>query len=193
MVLSLYREGQRIKEIHGAIRNQARTDEEELPFSLETIVAECLTITNVKLKFIEVERVGLEGVQLRCIRSQMSQVLTNLISNAADALSESSSLSSAEGGNTAIRVSFHWSADGGSELSVEDSGPGVPPERAEKIWEPFFTTKSVNHGTGLGMPIVKRIIERHGFEIRLSRSESLGGARFTIVIPPEAASPESAA
>jgi nitrogen-specific signal transduction histidine kinase len=68
------------------------------------------------------------------------------------------------------------------EIRVEDNGPGVPPSHGEKIFEPYFTTKS--DGTGLGLAIVKKIVLQHGGTITLKRSPSLGGAAFVIQLPP---------
>ena len=66
------------------------------------------------------------------------------------------------------------------EISVEDDGPGVPPEVAARVFEPFFTTKE--SGSGLGLPLVHGIVEHHGGTITLARS-SLGGARFIVRLP----------
>lgn len=65
-------------------------------------------------------------------------------------------------------------------LQVADTGPGIAPEVAEKIFNPFFTTKDT--GTGLGLAIVHRIIEAHEGSIRVTRAKT-GGALFTITIP----------
>jgi signal transduction histidine kinase len=66
------------------------------------------------------------------------------------------------------------------EIELHDSGPGIPPEQADRIFEPYVTTKS--KGTGLGLAIVKKIVEEHGGSIRLvsGRGE---GARFIIRVP----------
>ena len=77
--------------------------------------------------------------------------------------------------------------EGRLELSIEDSGPGIAPELRAKILEPFFTTKAVGKGTGLGMPIVLRILEAHEMTLSIEDSISLGGAalrseiRFRII------------
>jgi signal transduction histidine kinase len=66
------------------------------------------------------------------------------------------------------------------ELTVEDSGPGIPPEHLPQIFEPFYTTKP--DGTGLGLAIVHRIVQEHDGEIRVETGEA-GGARFVIALP----------
>ncbi|MDT5293412.1 MAG: hypothetical protein QOJ76_292 [Acidobacteriota bacterium] len=66
-------------------------------------------------------------------------------------------------------------------ISVTDSGPGVPAELRERIWEPFFTTKQ--RGTGLGLAIVRKRIEEAGGEVRLAPARSGEGARFELTVP----------
>jgi signal transduction histidine kinase len=65
-------------------------------------------------------------------------------------------------------------------LTVADTGPGIPPENLERIFDPLFSTKSF--GTGLGLPIVKQIVEQHGGTIRID-SEVAHGTRVRISLP----------
>lgn len=71
------------------------------------------------------------------------------------------------------------------EVAIEDSGPGVPADLSERIFEPFFTTRP--HGTGLGLAVVRQIIEAHGGRIDVAGRRG-GGARFAIRLPLGAAS-----
>ena len=66
------------------------------------------------------------------------------------------------------------------EVTVEDNGPGVSPDKIEKIFEPFYTRRV--EGTGLGLAIVKQMMNEHEGSIQVDRS-SLGGARFTVTFP----------
>jgi signal transduction histidine kinase len=77
---------------------------------------------------------------------------------------------------TAVELGLDASS-GEVELYVADSGPGVPAELAEKLFEPFFTTRE--DGTGLGLPIVRQIVQAHGGSIRVGERAG-GGARFEI-------------
>lgn len=71
---------------------------------------------------------------------------------------------------------------GGVRLEVEDTGPGIPPEHIDRIWDPFFTTKPTGQGTGLGLSITQRIVARHGGQIRAENVPG-AGARFVVELP----------
>jgi two-component system nitrogen regulation sensor histidine kinase NtrY len=88
--------------------------------------------------------------------TMIGQALTNLIKNAGEAVEEQRELT--PGYQPEIRVSLLCS-DTHSLIRIEDNGPGLPPDRAA-LFEPYVTTKKT--GTGLGLPIVKKIIEEHG-------------------------------
>ncbi|HUY93120.1 MAG TPA: ATP-binding protein [Pirellulales bacterium] len=119
---------------------------------------------------------------VRANRVKLQQVLINLLKNAAHAIRER-----AEG-----RIALAVEVEGPSVvLSVSDNGCGMAPEVAERIWEPFFTTKG-DEGTGLGLDIVKAIVEAHGGQIEC-RTAPGAGARFIIRLPLVAEANESLA
>ena len=72
----------------------------------------------------------------------------------------------------------------GFELEIADSGPGLPGDQLEKLFDPFYTTKS--NGTGLGLAIVHRIAEAHGGRVTAMNCPE-GGAAFTVQLPRRAA------
>ncbi len=101
----------------------------------------------------------------------LHQVLTNLVRNAADAT-----------GRTG-RVRVLGGRDGDSlRIRVEDDGPGMPPAVLRRIFEPFFTTKPPGKGTGLGLPISARIVEKFGGAITVECPPS-GGTIVAIALP----------
>jgi two-component system NtrC family sensor kinase len=104
---------------------------------------------------------------------QLRQCLLALLMNALDA--------TAAGGT--IALSSACGAEGRVELTVADTGAGIPREHLEKIFNPFFTTKPVGQGTGLGLSICHGIVAAHGGEIRVD-SEVGRGTRMTVVLPP---------
>lgn len=165
---------ERIRAINGAIRNQSRIDTSRMREALKPLVEECLVIVGGRIKGIDVSVEVGETMEVDVIRSQFGQVLMNLLANAADAIHEST-----HDDAKAILISA-TEHEGRLELSIEDSGPGIAPELRAKILEPFFTTKAVGKGTGLGMPIVLRILEEHDMTLSIEDSTSLGGACFKI-------------
>ena len=109
--------------------------------------------------------------------SELNQVWTNLIDNAIDALSEGSP----DGAEPTITVR---TCEKGDRLliEIEDNGPGIPLEIKNRILEPFFTTKPMGKGTGLGLDVVRRIIEnRHGGALMLDSAP--GRTCFTVSLP----------
>ena len=107
-------------------------------------------------------------------RVQLQQVILNLVLNAIDAMASFS------GRPRVLRIGSQLQTGGEVLISVRDSGPGLDPETAEKIFSPFFTTKE--KGTGLGLPISRRIVENHGGTIEV-RSQPGAGATFTVLLP----------
>ncbi len=102
---------------------------------------------------------------------QMSQVLINLIMNAVHAMPDGGTL----------RIGLAQENDM-VKLTVADTGHGIPQEALKKIFEPFFTTKEFGKGTGLGLTVVKGIIEEHQGSIAVE-SVAGGGTTFTILLP----------
>ncbi len=113
---------------------------------------------------------------------RMRQVVINLVENAAQAISETSP-------ERAITVSTRCAGDR-FELTIEDTGGGIPSDVLSKVFEPLFSTKSF--GTGLGLPVVKQIIELHGGSITID-SEPGKGTRVTIHLQTAMESEEIAA
>ena len=96
-------------------------------------------------------------------------VFVNLLANSAHAMK----------GRGTIRVSLSAHGDG-CEITVADSGPGIPPEVLEKVFTPFFTTKS--RGTGLGLPTARRIVEAHQGQIKVACPPG-GGTIVSVQLP----------
>lgn len=100
---------------------------------------------------------------------QLRIVFQNLLMNAAQAM----------GGSGAIEVNLRHDQQG-CRISIRDHGPGMPPEIREKAFDAFFTTK--HRGTGLGLPIARRVVEAHGGAIDISPADG-GGTTVSIQIP----------
>ncbi len=103
--------------------------------------------------------------------SKLEQVFINIIDNAIHAIS----------GKGSITVSTRAEKES-IQIEISDSGTGVPEEHLDQIYDPFFTTKEVGKGTGLGLPISRAIIKDHNGSIIVS-SRIDSGTTFTIIFP----------
>jgi len=127
---------------------------------------------------VKLERDYGRGLRVLGRAESLQQLFANLLANAAQAL---------EGGGT-VRLSTGTLPRLGAEehnwveLSVEDDGPGIPPENLGRIFEDFFTTRRGSGGSGLGLAICRQIVEEHGGSIRAENREE-GGARFVVGLP----------
>ncbi len=123
-----------------------------------------------------------ENITLYAYPSEFQQVMLNLINNAKDAILERQESDPAYAGTIAITVR---SEEEDVIVSVRDNGGGIAEEHFPKIFDPYFTTKFPKNGTGVGLYMVREIIERHyGGKVLASNVE--GGALFRIVIPKDA-------
>jgi two-component system NtrC family sensor kinase len=104
---------------------------------------------------------------------QLQQVFMNIIINAVDAMDAKGLLT----------LDTAWNGRQGTvEISIADTGCGIPPENMDRIFDPFFTTKDVGRGTGLGLSVSYGIIQAHRGEISVSSTPGKG-SRFTICLP----------
>jgi signal transduction histidine kinase len=108
-------------------------------------------------------------------RGQLQEVLVNLINNAIEAMAEVQDRPRA----LLLKTERHGSDE--IALTVEDSGPGIEPERLSRIFDAFVTSKFL--GTGLGLAICQIIVERHGGQISAQSSGKEGGAVFQCILP----------
>ncbi len=148
--------------------DQAPLQEVDIKHSLETT----LTIMNHKLKRgISVTREYAPDLpKVMAYGSELNQVWTNLIDNAADAMKSNGELLV-----RAVRENEYVLVE------IADNGPGIPPEIQSRIFDPFFTTKGVGEGSGLGLDLVHRIVQKmRGF---ITIKSVPGDTRFRVRIP----------
>jgi len=136
--------------------------------NIETV----LTLQYNQLKQgIEVIRDYDEVPQINCYPDELVQVWINLVSNAIHAMNNHGTLTiSVKTENEKVKV------------QISDTGHGIPEDIQERIFEPFFTTKKSGEGTGIGLDIVKRIIDKHNAKIDLASSVD-EGTTFTVWLP----------
>jgi signal transduction histidine kinase len=164
---------ERASKVVFALKNYARYDQSgekqlvQITEGIETI----LELYHNQLKQgVEVIRTYQELPPIWCYPDELNQVWTNLIHNAIQAMKGKGTLEievSQQGGNV--------------EVTVIDSGSGIAPEIQDKIFDPFFTTKPPGEGSGLGLDIVRKIIEKHEGTINVESRP--GRTKFMVCLP----------
>ena len=176
---------ERIREIVLSLRNFSRLDEAAVKTvdvhegidSTLVILSHRLKSSNTQGSIEVIKRYG-QLPEIDCYPSQLNQVLMNILSNAVDALEEET--------QPQITLTTESQYIDGKEyalIRIADNGTGIPEEIRPQILDPFFTTKPVGKGTGMGMSISYQIItEKHGGNLSFS-SEIGEGTEFVITIP----------
>jgi signal transduction histidine kinase len=171
-----------IRHLDTIVRNFLEFSRPPKPKLQNVSPSDVVDMTLVLLK----HRLEIYGVDVRLLREQplppvdldpeqLKEVLVNLILNACDALGENGRLEIYE------HTGFMDPLGRVAIVQLTDSGPGIPPDVAESMFQPFFSTKE--EGTGLGLAIAKRIMEEHGGYIHLKPSDRGQGACFILVLP----------
>lgn len=171
IIAAMAREVERLTEVTEEYLRFARLPKPSLgPVDLNEEVSDHLDFLLPELRAagVGLERVLADEQPVALADSdQLRQVLLNLVRNAREA--------AGEGGNVTVRTGID--AEGRVLLIVEDDGPGIPADVADRLFEPFFSTKE--RGTGLGLSLVQQIVHEHGGEVSCGGSAS-GGARVTV-------------
>lgn len=176
-VQKIGREADRCKKIVKGLLDFARqTKPERIESNINHVMNEVIALLEHQAIFhnIEIVKDHGTGIPLADIDvAQIQEVFMNLILNSAQAM---------EGRGT-LTTRTRLSEDGRAiEISVSDTGPGIPPKDIDKIFEPFYTTKEVGRGTGLGLSIAYGIVERHHGSIRVESNEGTG-TTFHVRLP----------
>jgi len=161
--------------IVGDLLHFSRASTDRVPTDLHAGMDEALSLLGSHLRLAGVEVLRSYGAipELLVRPDEVNQIFLNLLTNA---------LSAVTGRNPArirIRTALR---DGAVEVTIEDSGPGVPAAMRTRIFDPFFTTKPAGQGTGLGLSISAQIAARHGGTLGVEDAED-GGARFVLRLP----------
>jgi signal transduction histidine kinase len=156
-----------------ALKSYARFDHsgEKVLTHIEETVETVLTLYHNHLKHgIEVIRRFEKIPPVRCYPDELNQVWTNLIHNAIQAM----------GGKGTLEIDL-FQRNNETAVVFTDSGKGIPEEVKNRIFEPFFTTKAAGEGSGLGLHIVKKIIDKHRGKIEIESEP--GRTAFRVMIP----------
>ncbi|MDF2620368.1 MAG: multi-sensor signal transduction histidine kinase [Xanthobacteraceae bacterium] len=176
---SIVSDAQRAGEIISRIRAMAaRKAPERTLLVLDEVIGEVLLFLRNEARSRTVtvlQYTAPEAPQVLGDRTQLQQVIVNLAINAMQAM--------VQAGSSERRVVIRTLAADGTSVRciVEDSGPGIPPEHIDRLFESFFTTKP--SGMGMGLPICRSIIEAHGGRITVDRAGTAGGASFSFTLP----------
>ena len=157
----------------GFYRESAVAEQVDIPALIDSMLK--VFSSKIAAKRIKIDRKFVKCKPVYGVRGELRQVVSNLIANAIDAVSE--------GG--AIAVETRPNKESIVEITIADDGPGIAAQNIDRIFEPFFTTK-VGTGTGLGLWVAKEIVERHGGTIALFSQNGyrdMHGATFTVKIP----------
>ncbi len=174
---SIEREAQRCKTLVQSLLAFSRSQKHELtikPADLRQVVEGALALVETLARARKIEVVRSLAMELGPVpvdASQIQQVIINLGVNAIDAMPQGGTLN----------VSLARKGDL-AEISVQDTGTGIPPEIRERIFDAFFTTKEAGKGTGLGLSLIAGIVKNHQGSIEL-QSEVGRGSTFTIKLP----------
>jgi signal transduction histidine kinase len=167
--------GNRISGLVKSLKSYSRTDtdREWEMIDIREGIHDTLQLTSNRIKFYDIQ-IALDDVpNIRANPAALNQVWTNIILNAADAMGKNGSLF------------IHCNSDGDQiEVVIRDSGPGIPEDIMDKIFDSNFSTKKsdVKFGLGLGLSISKDIIQQHGGTIS-AKNATEGGAVFTVRLP----------
>lgn len=158
----------------------ARRQHTELaPAGVATIVQRTASVVQHKLEMSSIAlavEVG-ELPPVICDASQIQQVLTAIIINAADAITGAGAQN---GGNGKVTVRAAVVEDGRVDIAVSNNGPPIPKDVLPKIFEPFFSTKQAASGVGLGLAVAYGIVKRHGGDIQV---ETGAETTFHVILP----------
>ncbi len=165
------------------LRNYSRGGQQELArYSLTEVVRDSLLLMGYQLKAWNkiklVTELDSQLPKVLCDRNQIAQVIINLLTNARDAMPD--------GGTITLRTRRTATE---VVIEVADQGIGIPAESMEKIFDPFYTTKSIGHGSGLGLSIVAWIAQSHQGAVQAHSDGPGHGATFTVALPLEGAPP----
>jgi signal transduction histidine kinase len=168
----------RISELVAAVRSYSQLDRASMqPIDVADGIESTLVMLGHKLRdgVTVVRQYGAEVPRIEAYAGELNQVWTNLVDNAVDAM----------GGTGTLRVATR-AEEGSVVVEIGDSGPGMPPEVAARAFEPFYTTKDVGSGTGLGLDIARRIVEeRHGGTITIDSRPGETVLRVRIPVRPQ--------
>jgi len=174
-VAAIIEECRRCKRITGGLLGFARSPEGHHDrVELNQLVKETIASLRPQMLFKDLDLQidsSAENLSVTADTDQLRQVMINVLLNAAQALQ----------GVGLLKISLLKKSDH-ALVHIDDSGPGIPEVDREKVFQPFFSTKAHGEGTGLGLPLCRKLVEAQGGEIFVHKAP-LGGARLSVSLP----------
>ena len=166
----------RIADLVKAIKSYSHMDQDP---SMEFIDVNAGIKSTVTMLYHRIKREGVELKKsldpdlpyVKALAGELNQVWTNLITNALDAMPDS-------GGRLLIRS---YNKEGCICVEIEDNGSGIPEDKQRRVFEPFFTTKGIGEGTGMGLDIVRRVLDHHNGTVDMESEP--GRTVFSVCLP----------
>jgi len=164
----------RVIKIVKDLKDFSHVDEDEWQWAdLEKGIDSTLNVVNNEIKYkAEIIKEYENIPEIECIASQLNQVFMNLLVNAAHAIETKGTITISTGIGESETV---W-------VKISDTGSGIEEKNINKLFEPFFSTKPVGQGTGLGLSLSYNIIQKHGGNIEVN-SEMGKGTEFKVILP----------
>ncbi|MBD64267.1 MAG: hypothetical protein CME62_03615 [Halobacteriovoraceae bacterium] len=151
---------ERISNIIMSMKNLSRIkDKSEFQsFKLDTVLKEIKTLVSHRLELENIEcELDLKDMTYHADRSEIAQVILNLVNNAIDAVCDDEE-------NKWIKITESWD-DENNYITITDSGHGIPEETLGRMFDPFYTSKEVGKGTGLGLSLSKSLMKRNNGDL----------------------------
>lgn len=179
----------RVATIVRSMKEFAHPDQAEMaPVDLNRCIESTITIARNEYKYVAEVEIELEEVgPVTCHAGDVNQAILNLVVNAAHAIGDVVKDTDEKG---RIRVTTRRRGDD-VEISIQDTGTGIPPEILGRIFDPFFTTKEVGKGTGQGLALVRAVADKHHGAVRVESTVG-AGSTFILRLPLSGASKEAA-
>jgi len=179
---AILRAGKRSSAVVRRLLASARSDSDRSPpepIDILTTIEETVALVKSYIERdrirVRVSAVDVPPPPVYASRGELDDVWLNLLINAHDALVGRP--------NAQVGIDVHWrEGDPQVEVVVWDNGPGIPEAIRDKIFKPFFTTKKVGEGTGIGLHICRQVVERAGGTIEVESQEQIG-TRFIVRLP----------
>ncbi len=180
LIVGIEEGAERTAEIVQGLRTFSRLDEAELKTVdvHEGILSTLVILKNSTPYYVTIEKQFNAHGDIECYPGKLNQVFMNILTNSIQAITAKPEKNNPE----TIIITTKDIENDHMQISIKDSGIGMTEEVKHRIYEPFFTTKEVGEGTGLGMAIVFKIIQKHEGHIDII-SEPCKGSEFIITLP----------